>query len=245
MGSKHLRQAQKAATDPLVDLYALDISRYGGPVLRWTPGPLGGEGHSFPGGGAPGKVVFAGQTYDPFPLMIEGITWTVRGAMPRPRVTVPDIDSYATQLLRGYGNLLGCPVSRIRVFATNLDGGADPDPTSFFGPEVWYVDRIARHHPGLDVVLELANPLDLQGKMLPGRQVIRDACTHVYRRHNGTSFTPGTCPYAGNSYWKADGTPTLVPGEDACGKRLADCKLRFPDVPLPTRAFPGVSKYRT
>lgn len=427
MGTKHLRQAQQFATDALVELYTLDISRYGGPVLRWTPGPLGGSSqnllpnHSFrvntngwtrstsgvvlgpaagygaayvlpnfgsghlrwpgtlasnvgirsnesptqtndpaeagqwweaqarvvpircrarvdlifmdstgaatsstlspllenttgaasanrlddytvlharaqaPAGttkvrmqiimqplvgggstdpaivftmaqiarvhgrgsgqphpwseprasGAPSNVAFGGISYTPFPLLIEGISWTTRGAMPRPRVTVPDIDSYFTQLLVGYENLLACPVSRTRVFASNLDGGPDPDSTSFFGPETWYVDRVARHRAGEEVVLELANPLDLQGKMLPGRQVIRDSCTHVYRKHNGTTFVMGSCPYAGGSFFKADGTVTIFPGEDSCGKRLKDCKLRFPNAALPTRAFPGVGKYRT
>lgn len=431
MGTKHLRAAQKLAADTLVDLYTLDISRYGGPVLRWTPGPLGSdsrnllvnhslrtgttgwtaatvtawgpasglgaayqlrdygsgyfsrtgtfsgatavatiassgafpatndcaaagqvweaqarvvplrcaarvdlqfldsagailqtiEGGSFENTGSPasaarlddyivlhargaaptgatrvqmalriipaaggstnpvvvfamgqiarvavplnaapdagftgplpwsegrgvGAVTFAGQAYTAFPLLIESISWTARGPRPRPRVTIPDIDSYATQLLLGYQQMLGCPVRRVRVFAANLDGGSDPDTTSFFGPETWYVDRVARHLPGEVLVLELADPLDLQGKMLPGRQVIRDVCTHIYRRWTGTSFAAGTCPYAGGSYWKADGTGTVVPAEDVCGKRLSDCKKRFPGQPLPTRAFPGVSKYR-
>jgi lambda family phage minor tail protein L len=421
MGTKHLRTAQKAAPEPLVDLFTLDISRYGGPVLRWTPGPLGaasknqvvntsfkadtsgwsvsgttgagpasaygaaywladqgsgyfkldgalsgvltirtlfvdepveagqwweaqarlvpircrarveiayfnaanagfgaisssiienagapasanrledytllhirakapagaakirmtirmdtatggstdpaiiftmaqlcrvqGEGSGQPqpfsqprAAGTPSSVVFSGVTFTPFPLLIEGMSWTTRGAMPRPKVTIPDIDSYFTSLLAGYQDLLGCPITRLRVFADNLDGGRDPDPTSYFGPEVWLVDRVARQDPGEEVVIELANPLDLQGKMLPGRQVIRDTCTHIYRYMNGSFFVPGTCPYAGISYFKADGSVTAVPAEDACGKRLKDCKLRFPNQPLPTRAFPGVGKYRT
>jgi lambda family phage minor tail protein L len=431
MGTKHLRAAQKLAADTLVDLYTLDISRYGGPVLRWTPGPLGAEsrnllanhslrtgttgwvatdvtawgpaaglgaayqlrdygsgyfrragtysgtstialigtngaftainncaeagqvwevqarvvpirctarvelrflssnntilqtieGGSFANTGTPesaarlddytilhargvapantarvrlvlrmlpagggsidpaivfsmgqiarvavplnaapdagftgplpwsegrgvGSVTFAGQAYTAFPLLIESISWTARGPRPRPRVTIPDIDSYATGLLLGYQQLLGCPVRRTRVFAANLDNGPDPDTTSFFGPETWYVDRVARHMPGEVLVLELADPLDLQGKLLPGRQVIRDVCTHIYRRWNGTGFTAGTCPYAGGDYWRADGTVTALPAEDACGKRITDCKKRFPNQALPTRAFPGVSKYR-
>ena len=233
-------QRQVGGTDPAIIFTMAQIARVQGK----------GSGGPFPwseprADGSPRNVVFGGVSYTPFPLLIEGISWTTRGAMPRPRVTVPDVDSYFTQLLVGYESLLACSVSRVRVFAANLDGGPDPDSTSFFGPETWYVDRIARHRAGEEVVIELANPLDLQGKMLPGRQVIRDSCTHVYRKHNGTTFTMGTCPYAGANFFKADGTTTIFPGEDSCGKRLKDCKLRFPNSALPTRAFPGVGKYRT
>jgi lambda family phage minor tail protein L len=196
-----------------------------------------------------GKIAFGGITYEPFPLMIESISWTVRGAQPRPRVTVPDIDSQATALVVGYSELRGCPVERRQVFASNLDGGRDPDPSAFFGPERWFVDRLARHAPGEEVVLELVNALDLQGKMLPARQCIRDSCTHVYRRWNGSVFVGGTCPFNGtqngNFMYKADGTATFNPAEDNCGRRVVDCDKRFPNgQPLPTRAFPGMSKYR-
>jgi len=179
------------------------------------------------------------------PIQIERVQWTGQGAIPRPQVTLPNIGGFAESYLHSYGDLLGCRVTRRRVYRRFLDGQVEADPTDYFGPDIWYIDRVALRTPEV-VVLELASPFDIQGKMLPGRQVIRDVCTRTYRTWiPGQGFILGNCPYNGPNFWKADGTPTGDPAEDDCGRRThADCTLRFPDQPLPTWAFPGVVRSR-
>jgi phage-related protein len=88
----------------------------------------------------------------------------------------------------------------------------------------------------------------METAMIPKRQVLRDACLAEYRYYDTATaafdYTRATCPYVGTSYFEADGTPTINPAEDQCGRKLSDCKLRFTDLILPTWAFPGVSRIR-
>lgn len=225
-------EAQALAPDAMVQLYELDTSRYGGPIYAWTPGPLGEA-----------AVIFSGVSYTPVPLQIDGLAMDGQGPIPRPKVTIPNIGGFASQLMAASGDLLGCQVTRRRTFRKFLDGQPGADSTAFFGPDMWYVDRVALRGPDV-VSFELAAAMDIVGKMIPGRQVIRDSCTHVYRTYRGSAFVTGTCPYAGGSYFKADGISTAQPAEDVCGKRLSDCRKRFPDGALPTRAFPGATQVR-
>ena len=193
-----------------------------------------------------GQVMFGGTTYDPVPVQVDRVQWTGHGPIPRPQVTIPNIGGYAAQLMAAYKDLLGAKVTRRRTYKRALDGMPDADPTDYYGPEVWYIDRVATRTPEA-VVFELASPFDIQGKMLPGRQMIRDVCTQTYRAWDpNKGFIYGSCPYAGSNYFKSDGTPTGSPDEDVCGRRtLTDCTLRFPGQPLPTWAFPGMVKTRT
>lgn len=225
-------EAQALAPDAMVHLYELDTSRYGGPVYTWTPGPIGNA-----------AVVFGGVTYTPVPLQLEGMAMDGQGPVPRPKVTIPNVSGFASQLMASSGDLLGCKVTRRRTFRKFLDDQPGADSTASFGPDIWYIDRVAARGPDM-VSFELAAAMDIVGKMIPGRQVIRDSCTHVYRTYRSGSFVTGTCPYAGSSYWKADGTVTAQPAEDVCGKRLSDCRKRFPSGALPTRAFPGATQVR-
>ncbi len=184
MTTTHKRVAQLSSPDAPVYLYSLDTSKYGGPTYRWTHGPLGGT-----------RVKYGGITYDPLPLQIEGVEWTGQGAIPRPKITLPNVANFASQLVSSYNDLLGCKVTRIFTFKRFLDGQSAADPTAYFGPDVWYVDRVASRSRDV-IVWELASALDIQGKMLPGRQILRDACTHTYRSYNKTGgfFVAGSCP---------------------------------------------------
>jgi lambda family phage minor tail protein L len=192
-----------------------------------------------------GNVSFGGVAYSPVPLGISGWEVASNGPIPRPRITVPNIAGFTRALMGLYGDLLGAKLSRKRVFLYALDGMDAPDSTDFYGPDVWYFDRVVMAAPEF-VEFELCSPLDLQGKMLPNGQIIRDVCTHSYRRWNAltSSFVPGTCPYAGSGMWDASGAATGTSSPDDCGRRIADCDTRFPGQALPTKAFPGVAVSR-
>lgn len=192
-----------------------------------------------------GSVAFAGVTYQPIPVQMEGFERTGRGPVPRITITVPDVDNLATQLLAAYKDLLGCKITRRQVFRSALDDGAYPDPTDFYGPEVFYVDRVVKHVPGEIVVLECASPLDIQGTKIPNRQMIRDVCSHTYRHWTGGLFDYGSCPYNGGSYFRQDNVATGNPAEDRCSRSLLGCRARYgTDAVLPFKGFPGMGRTR-
>lgn len=192
-----------------------------------------------------GLVSFGGVQYRPVPLQLTGVQTTGQGPIPRPKVTVPNIDNFARALMGTYRDLIRGKITRRRVFKRFLDGQPEADPTEYYGPDIWFIDRIANAGPD-SVTFELASPLDIQGKKLPGRQVIRDVCTHTYRTWTpALGFKQGSCPYAGPNYFTVDGTPTGDPAADSCGRSFIDCGLRFPyPQSLPTRAFPGSVRAR-
>jgi phage-related protein len=114
-----------------------------------------------------------------------------------------------------------------------------------FPVEVYTIERKSAHTKTF-VEWQLAAAIDQEGRMLPGRQVLRDTCLHRYRSFEGGTFnySRASCPYTGAACFTATGTPTTAQF-DVCGKKLSDCRLRFgQNANLPTRAFPGVSRLR-
>ena len=88
---------------------------------------------------------------------------------------------------------------------------------------------------------ELASALDIQGSMLPRRQIIANYCSF---KSNGGYRGP-YCGYTGPAVAKADDTPTSDMGLDDCSGRLAGCKLRqWPDGVLNFGGFPAAGLVR-
>lgn len=229
MTSQHYQVAQQTNADSLIELYSLDISPLGGPVYYWTPGNIGGA-----------NVRFAGIEYTPMPIEITGLEWNGQGKLPQPKLSVSNVGNFASGLAIAYGDLRGAIVTRTRTFAMFLDGQPNASPSAVFEPDIFVIDRKSKHNKQ-ELEFELAAKHDQQGILLPKRQAVRDTCTHTYRQYINGFFQYGSCPYAGGNWFKKDGTGTSDPREDVCGKRLSDCKLRFGNAPLPTRAFPGMA----
>jgi lambda family phage minor tail protein L len=192
-----------------------------------------------------GRLTFQGQVYEPIPVQMTGIAWSGRGPAPRPRAAVANIGGVLSSLLATYGDLVGAKVTRITTYRKFLDDQPTADPTSYWEPDVWRIERKMVQTPQL-VEWELASILDQEGRRLPGRHMLRDACSWIYRRWTGTGFdySTATCPYTGTGYFTVTGELTANPADDKCGKHLSDCRKRFP-VPetLPSSAFPGLNKY--
>lgn len=229
------REAQKPATEPFVVLFQLDAAALGGGVYRFTQ-----SAHE----AAP--VSFGGYTYTPIDVQAEGFQWSSTGALPTPRIRVSNADRFVGSIAVEYGDLLGATLMRIRTFRRFLDGQPDADPEAHFPLDVYRIERKVSQNK-IFVEWELSAVMDQEGRMLPGRQVLRDACTHRYRRWTGTGwdYRKATCPYTGSRRFKANGDPAPSEAEDVCGKRLTDCRKRFGEAEtLYTRAFPGVSRLR-
>lgn len=178
-----------------------------------------------------GEMVWAGNSYQRFPVEAEGFEYTGNGQLPRPKIRVSNILSSITGLLLSLPDGLdGAKVTRIRTLARYIDavnfpGSVNPygtpDPTAEFPREIYYVDR--KTVETRDVVeFELAAAFDLAGVRAPKRQCIANICQWVYKSTE--------CSYAG-------GLPT-------CTKTLDDCKAHFgATADLPFGSFPGVGTF--
>jgi lambda family phage minor tail protein L len=189
-----------------------------------------------------GNVVFGGNTYTRIPIKADGFEFTNTGTLPRPTLTISNLDGTMTTLLllvnttTAGNDLGGAEVRRIRTLKKFLDGETAADPNAKFPDERWYVDRKANESRD-SVTFELASKFDLAGQKLPKRQVVANVCQWVYRSTE--------CSYTGTDYYDVNDNEVSTAAEDVCGKRVSSCKRRFgANAELPFGSFPGAGLVR-
>ena len=133
-----------------------------------------------------GELVWAGNTYQRFPIQAEGFAFR-KGMLPRPTLTVSNALGTITAILAAVnattaGNdLTGATVTRIRTlarfidavnFPSNVNPYGTPDPTAEFPQEIYKIDRKSAENREV-VQFELASVLDIAGIRAPQRQCTR------------------------------------------------------------------------
>ena len=219
------------APDAIIELFELhyDNTLHGSTdILRW---------HAGSNADVTGNITWNSNDYVRLPVQAEGFEYTNGGTLPRPTLSVANLDGAVTALLLGVnlttpGNdLTGAKVKRIRTLKKFLDGESAADPYATFPVEEWFIDRKATE--SRDVVsFELASKFDLSNKELPNRQVVANICQWQYRSSE--------CSYTGSNYFDVNNNSVGTLAQDACGKRLSSCKKRFGENgELPFGSFPG------
>lgn len=251
-------QLQALAPTAVIDLFEIKLTQDVNGVndtLRYHPGK----------NGLISDIVFDGKSYPAVPVEVEGFEFTAKGTLPRPTLRVANANGAISALLVLY-NPLKARVRRIRTFAKFLDtvnfdqdvsfakesdvedsiategndsligqtfnDTADPDAKIV---ETWYIDRVSSENLQF-VEFELTAKLDLTNLLLP-RRTVTEFCQWEYRSRE--------CPYRGDQYFDVNDQSVSTEAEDACGKRLSSCKLRFPkgqsknNNSLPFGGFPG------
>ena len=135
---------------------------------------------------ANGEIVWAGNSYQRFPIQATGFAYQ-RGQLPRPTLVVSNALGTISAILLTVnqtttGNdLTGATFTRIRTMArfidaANFSGGSNPlgtpDPTAEFKRQVFTVDRKATENREI-VEFELAGAIDMAGVRAPKRQCTR------------------------------------------------------------------------
>lgn len=211
----------------IIDLFVLDASAQGGAVTYFHTGinELGND------------VVWQGQTYTRFPIAITGFERNSKGSIPRPKVQVANVTGLVAAMAHSLNDLIGAKVTRKRTLLKYLDavnfaaGNATADSTQEFPEEIYTVDRKSAENK-VFIEFELAAAWDVQGVKLPRRQCLANICSWTYRG--------AECGYAGGAVADATDAPTTILANDACGKRIASCQLRFgATAALPFGGFPG------
>ena len=233
---------QLLSLDNCIELYDIDASPLGGPIYYCVSSSL-----------SDGDVTWQGNVYTPVPIEGSGWTTSANGALPTPHIKVANIALGFSAAAIAYDDLRGCRVTRHRTWKQFLDGQPGADPDADLPPDIFRVERKVAQNK-LQVEWELAAQIDQQGAQIPGRTVLQDACTFIYRRYStglaefvydaGVNQCPFTGDTNGNLMYDLNGVLTTDPTLDRCSKRITTgCLLRFPSgQPLPTRAFPGVNR---
>jgi len=248
-------QLQALAPTAIIDLFEIKLTEKVNGVkdtLRYHAGK----------NGLIADIIFDGKTYPAAPVEVDGFEFTAKGTLPRPTLRVANVNGAISSLLALY-NPLKAKVRRIRTFAKFLDienfnqvlslqtegddvvttegsdnlvyqtfnDTADPDAKMV---ETWYIDRVSSENLQF-VEFELTPKLDLTNLQLP-RRTVAEFCQWEYRKRE--------CPYKGDKCFDLNDEPTTAEN-DACGKRLSSCQIRFPkgssslSNALPFGGFPG------
>ena len=139
-------------------------------------------------------LVWRGNTYQKFPVEASGFEYSSKGQIPRPIfkianlvglthdsqvLTVSDLMIIVNQTTN-QNDLIGAKFTRIRTLASSLDavnftGNSNPFGTpndDELPQEIFFIDRKVQENRNF-VEFELVSEIDLAGKKIPARQVLR------------------------------------------------------------------------
>jgi len=222
-----------ATTEGTITLYQVDTTMLGGPVFYFSSS-----------GNTTRDIVLGGNTYIGLPMDASGFEYSTRGAIPQPNFTFSNLFGAGNTLIADYKGLVGAIVKRIVTLERFLDDGSSPDPNAFIVMDEYVVSQKTSHNAVI-ISFKLSAKFDQEGTKIPRRVILRDVCSHVYRRWNGTAFdySKATCPYTGSATFDVNDVPSTN-ANDMCSRFLTGCEARFVGLPLPSRAFPGVGRVK-
>jgi lambda family phage minor tail protein L len=238
------RISKKPSLTAYVELFRLDTSLVGGSIHYFCQGKLGSE-----------PVTFGGLAYTPIDIQFSDFEVVAGGSLPTPKMKLAITSDIMQAMINAWGDLAGCEIRRVRTFQECLDGQPEADAGAYLGPDVFRIERLSEEVSGVSAEWELSAAIDQEGRMLPGRQVLRDVCSMRYRRYDpshplaaldGYVYpTINPCPYTGVAAFDDLGQSTSA-ANDKCSHQLnSGCRKRFDNAqPLPFGGFPGVARVR-
>ncbi|MAH47581.1 phage minor tail protein L [Candidatus Pacearchaeota archaeon] len=172
----------------VLEMFELELGRFSGKSFRFHPGTV-----------FKGNLVFDEKVYHALPIEVDQFEVKGDGSLPRPHLRVSNVDGVISNIMEGYDDFVGLKIKRIRTFLKFIDSknfrheenpfGA-PDPTARFPDDIYVINQKVAENKNL-VEFELVSPLEMDTVKLPGRQIISNYCTWVYRGngcHYGNSF---------------------------------------------------------
>lgn len=200
----------------MLDLYEVDLSRFGGNVYRFHDGM----------NGLLKPVIWQGNRYDPYPVQVTGLSMTAQGASARPKMTFANIDGLLTAINNDYDDALGAIVTRRQVMEQYLDAVNFPDGNNQADPSREAVQKFVieqRENSDSDfVTYVLALPTETDNAQIPARVIQADICPWRYRGQD--------CGYDGPPVADEKDQPTNDPTKDQCSHKYRGCKLRHSSV---------------
>ena len=168
----------------IIELFELDTAKYGGQIYRFHAGKV-----------VQGDIIFGGKIYAPYPLEVEDFEIKGDGTLPRPKMTLANVDGFVSEIISGKDDFVGLAIKRIRTFLKYLDEDnfidntnpfGSPDETAKFPDEKYFINKKITEDKH-SVQFELASELELDTIKLPARTVYANYCPWIYRG-NGCNY---------------------------------------------------------
>lgn len=210
----------------IITLIEIDGTRFGAQVYRihneniqYTPEELmqARETGVLP----PKEIIFRGEAYGARPFGITGISFSSDGKADKPQLTLSNLDSQVSAMIRAYNGMMQAKVT-IWITAAEFLGANGAVQDGAYRKLVYYIERpnfcnqsVAR--------FDLTSPYDMDGIMIPPR-ISQAVCFWAQR---GWYRSGKGCGYNGAAMFDKDNNPVSDPSQDFCAGTATACKLRF------------------
>lgn len=163
--------------DTIIELYEIDLGEQDG-VFRFHPGII-----------ANSNLIFDENVYHSLPVDALGFEKRGDGRLPRPKLTIANLDGILSDLIKQRGDLVGFLFNRKRTFLKYIDSVnfpnnfnpfAVPDPDARFKDDVFIINKKTQENK-FYVEFELISPLEFENAKIPARQIIAGYCPWKYR----------------------------------------------------------------
>jgi lambda family phage minor tail protein L len=143
----------------VIELYKVDLTTLGGQVLyfvNWTQTNFS-------------NVYLAGQEYTAIPIKSEGYVRDIKLQFSTPNLSVSNVFSDVSTLLRAFNGMVWAKVTRLEILAKNLDGVPGANPNEYESLNVHYISAYVED--GKNVLFTLRSVLDRKLD-LPRRRIV-------------------------------------------------------------------------
>jgi len=179
----------------IIELFEVDTSRYSGEIIRLHNGKT-----------IQGDIVFNSKTYKAYPFEVSDFEVKGDGSLPRPKITMANIDGFISQMIQGKNDFVGLKVKRIRTFlkyldaenfADNINPFGTPDYTARFPDDSFIINQKQEESKNY-VAFELVSALDMEEANVPTRIMYSHHCPWSYR---GEGCDYGSLSLAKTNTW--------------------------------------------
>lgn len=156
------QETQTLSPDALIDLLEIDLNPIGIPITDYfcRSSQLNDD---MP------YIEFSGIRYKAWPIKLSGFASNAKGALPKPKIDIANINGAIAALLVVY-QPYEAVVRRRMVYRRHLDDGADPNQDAQFEPQEYILNRWERND--INCVLHLATELEKLNAEIPSRRII-------------------------------------------------------------------------
>lgn len=210
----------------IMTLVEVDGSKFGAGVYRfhnenvqYTPEEImmAVESGTLP----PKEIIFQGEAYGARPFGITGISFTSDGKAGKPELTLSNIDSQVSALIRSFNGMMQAKVT-IWITSKEMIQNDGSVKDGAYRKLVYYVERPSYCNKSI-ARFELTSPYDMDGIMIPPR-ITQSVC---YWAQRGWYRSGKGCSYNGSRMFDKDNNPVTDPSLDQCAGTCTACKLRF------------------
>lgn len=169
----------------------------------------------------PKEIIFQGEVYGARPFGITGIGFTSNGKADKPQLTLSNLDSQVSAMIRAYNGMMQ---AKVTIWITSADFlQADGSvATGAYRKLTYYIERPSYCNQSL-ARFDLTSPYDMDGIMIPPR-ISQSVC---YWAQRGWYRSGKGCSYNGALMFDKDNQPVTDPAQDYCAGTATACKLRF------------------